>query len=58
MADVEIPETRYARNGPVNIAYQTLGEGPIDLLGLTGSQCSAPNKRTREFRNWHILRHT
>ncbi|HCO03755.1 MAG TPA: hypothetical protein DIT48_10425, partial [Actinobacteria bacterium] len=26
------PETRYARSGDLHIAYQTLGEGPIDLL--------------------------
>ena len=26
------PQTRYARNGTFHIAYQTLGDGPIDLL--------------------------
>src|ERR1700758_3651229 len=26
------PETRYARSGEVHIAYQVVGEGPIDLL--------------------------
>jgi class 3 adenylate cyclase len=26
------PETRYARSGDVHIAYQTLGDGPFDLL--------------------------
>jgi class 3 adenylate cyclase/pimeloyl-ACP methyl ester carboxylesterase len=26
------PVTRYARNGDVHIAYQTFGEGPVDLL--------------------------
>jgi class 3 adenylate cyclase len=26
------PETRYARNGPVHLAYQVLGSGPPDLL--------------------------
>ncbi len=31
---VEIPETRYAHNGPVNLAYQTIGDGPIDVLYL------------------------
>ena len=29
---VEIPETRYARSGDVNIAYQVVGEGPLDLV--------------------------
>ena len=31
---VEIPETRYAHNGPVSIAYQVVGDGPIDVLYL------------------------
>jgi class 3 adenylate cyclase len=26
------PETRYARSGEVHIAYQVIGEGPIDLI--------------------------
>jgi class 3 adenylate cyclase len=26
------PETRYARNGDVHLAYQVTGEGPLDLL--------------------------
>jgi class 3 adenylate cyclase/pimeloyl-ACP methyl ester carboxylesterase len=26
------PETRYARSGDLHIAYQVLGEGPVDLL--------------------------
>ena len=26
------PRTRYARNGDVHIAFQTFGEGPVDLL--------------------------
>src|SRR2546430_3664411 len=29
-------ETRYARSGDVNIAYQVLGEGPVDLVFVTG----------------------
>ena len=28
----EIPETRYARSGDAHVAYQVLGDGPIDLL--------------------------
>jgi pimeloyl-ACP methyl ester carboxylesterase len=31
-----IPETRYAKSDGVNIAYQTLGEGPIDLIIVPG----------------------
>ena len=26
------PKTSYARNGDVNIAYQVIGDGPLDLL--------------------------
>ena len=31
---VDIPETRYARSGDAYIAYQVVGEGPVDLLFL------------------------
>ena len=31
-----IPETRYAKSGDVNIAYQVVGEGPIDLVFVPG----------------------
>ena len=30
------PETRYARSGRVNIAYQIVGEGPFDLIWVPG----------------------
>lgn len=30
------PETRYAKSGEVNVAYQVLGEGPIDLVYVWG----------------------
>jgi pimeloyl-ACP methyl ester carboxylesterase len=29
---VDLPETQYARSGDVSIAYQVLGEGPLDLI--------------------------
>ncbi len=29
---MDIPETRYARSGDLDIAYQVLGSGPIDLV--------------------------
>ena len=32
----ETPETRYARSGDVNIAYQVVGEGPLDLVYVPG----------------------
>jgi pimeloyl-ACP methyl ester carboxylesterase len=31
-----VPETRYARSGEFHIAYQTLGDGPADLLFVHG----------------------
>jgi class 3 adenylate cyclase len=30
------PETRYAKSGDINVAYQVLGEGPIDLVYVWG----------------------
>src|SRR5437016_13614382 len=30
------PETRYARSGDINIAYQVMGNGPIDLVYVPG----------------------
>ncbi len=31
-----VPATRYARSGDVNIAYQVVGDGPIDLVFVMG----------------------
>jgi len=31
-----VPETRYARSGDVNIAYQVVGDGPLDLVLVPG----------------------
>ena len=33
---METPETRYARSGDVNIAYQVSGDGPLDLVFVPG----------------------
>ena len=30
------PETRYAKSGAIHIAYQVLGDGPIDLVFIPG----------------------
>jgi class 3 adenylate cyclase len=30
------PETRYAKSGDVHIAYQVVGEGPVDLVFVSG----------------------
>ena len=32
----QIPETRYVQNGDVNIAYQVLGDGPVDIVFVMG----------------------
>lgn len=56
----EPSEIRYAKNGDVSLAYRTIGEGPVDILMLSGfvSHCeellrsrylSAPLRRTAEF---------
>jgi len=31
-----LPETRYAKSGDVHIAYQVIGNGPIDLVFVPG----------------------
>jgi class 3 adenylate cyclase len=33
---VEAPETRYARSGEFSIAYQVIGDGPLDLVHIPG----------------------
>ena len=30
------PETRYAKSGDVSIAYQVVGDGPLDLVVVPG----------------------
>jgi len=34
--DVVVPETRYAKSGELNIAYQVSGDGPFDLVFVPG----------------------
>src|SRR5260370_24023728 len=34
--DAVTPETKYAKSGDVHIAYQVLGQGPIDLIFIPG----------------------
>jgi hypothetical protein len=33
---MEPPETRYAKSGDVHIAYQVVGDGPLDLIFVPG----------------------
>ena len=35
-SEAPVPLTRYARSGDVNIAYQVLGDGPLDLVFVMG----------------------
>jgi pimeloyl-ACP methyl ester carboxylesterase len=36
MSDFTLPETRYALSGDVNIAYQVMGSGPVDIVMVPG----------------------
>ncbi|MDB5636490.1 MAG: hydrolase [Bradyrhizobium sp.] len=36
MSDFVLPETRYALSGDVNIAYQVMGDGPLDIILVPG----------------------
>jgi pimeloyl-ACP methyl ester carboxylesterase len=36
MNDFALPETRYALSGDVNIAYQVMGDGPVDIIIVPG----------------------
>ncbi|MGH2936264.1 MAG: alpha/beta fold hydrolase [Gaiellaceae bacterium] len=35
-ADGDVPEARYARSGDTSIAYATVGEGPFDVVFISG----------------------
>jgi class 3 adenylate cyclase/pimeloyl-ACP methyl ester carboxylesterase len=37
MTDLGMPETRYAHSGDINIAYQTMGHGPLDIIIVPGA---------------------
>jgi class 3 adenylate cyclase len=36
MSEIALPETRYALSGDVNIAYQVMGTGPLDIVMVPG----------------------
>jgi hypothetical protein len=36
MSDFVLPVTRYALSGEVNIAYQTMEDGPVDIIMVPG----------------------
>ena len=33
---MDLPETRYAKSGDIHIAYQVLGDGPLNLVFVPG----------------------
>jgi pimeloyl-ACP methyl ester carboxylesterase len=37
MSYSELPLTRYAMSGDVSVAYQTMGDGPIDIIAIPGA---------------------
>lgn len=37
MSYSELPLTRYAMSGDISVAYQTMGDGPIDIIAIPGS---------------------
>ena len=42
MGDFVLPATRYAVSGDINIAYQTMGDGPIDIVMVPADRPDAP----------------
>jgi hypothetical protein len=46
MTDFALPETRYAQSGDLNIAYQVMGKGPLDLI-MVRAWCRTSSLRTR-----------
>ena len=34
---MDVPQTRYAKSGDVNLAYQVLGDGPFDVVWVPGA---------------------
>jgi len=37
MSHSELPVTRYAMSGDISVAYQTMGDGPIDVIAIPGA---------------------
>lgn len=55
MPNMNRPETRYAWNGDVSLAYQVVGDGPTDLLYLQG-YCSNVDMNWESPHLAHFLR--
>ena len=50
MDELALPETRYALSGDVSIAYQVMGDAPIDLILVPGIHVFAALQQER--RGW------
>jgi hypothetical protein len=44
------PETRYAKKGDISIAYQVIGDGPIDLRARDRALLAASQRSPRLMR--------
>ena len=53
------PETRYAKSGDVYIAYQVIGEGPLYLMFVPGSDLVFVDRGVRALKGvpgeWHLF---
>ena len=54
---IGMPETRYPRSGDVMVAYQVVGEGPLDVvIAPPGSPTwSCSGRRWAGLRSWVVL---
>ena len=50
------PETRYAKKGETSIAYQVVGDGPVDIVFVNGKVAVAEGKATGALAG-KVLRH-
>src|SRR5262245_52546565 len=50
------PETRYVRNGGVHIAYQVVGDGPVDVVMIPGFTSHAELAWEMPFTAWRLRR--
>jgi hypothetical protein len=48
---MESPDTRYARSGSVSIAYQTVGDGPFDVVFIPAGSCHTSSWDGRHHRS-------
>src|SRR5215470_13696484 len=50
------PETRYVRNGRVHIAYQVVGDAPVDVVMIPGFTSHAELAWEMPFTAWRLRR--